>query len=192
MSAGWDAAPALVPRKHGPGAPWAAVRSYYEEPPFGGLDEGRTNGGESLRDQGERMLPVRPRKLRPRGGRSRRGEAPKGAPAGVIGRRLRRSGDRPDREAGHGCGVPHQRFSALHPLDGGPGYGRTPRRENNRGGGALAFARAPRCVAKAWRGGYIESSAQSVFRTLAGAELPDASKAYAREGLRRHPRHVCV
>jgi hypothetical protein len=30
-----------------------------------GLDEGRMNGGESLRDQGERMLPVRPRKHGP-------------------------------------------------------------------------------------------------------------------------------
>jgi len=29
------------------------------------------------------------------------------------GRHLRRSGDRRDREARHGCGVPHQRLSAL-------------------------------------------------------------------------------
>ena len=33
-------------------------------------------------------------------------------PASLAGD-LRRSGDRSDREAGHGCGVPHQRLSAL-------------------------------------------------------------------------------
>jgi hypothetical protein len=65
MSAGWDAAPAPVPRKHEPGAPRAAVRPHYEGLPFDGLDEGRTNAGESLRDQGERMLPVRTRKHGP-------------------------------------------------------------------------------------------------------------------------------
>jgi hypothetical protein len=41
MSAGRDAAPALVPRKHGPGAPRAAVRPYYEGLPF----EGWTRAG---------------------------------------------------------------------------------------------------------------------------------------------------
>src|SRR5205823_12077772 len=37
-----------------------------------------------------------------------RGGAPKGAPASVIGRLISGpiAGDRPDREAGHGCGVP--------------------------------------------------------------------------------------
>ena len=48
--------------------------------------------------------------------RNRRGGAPKGVPASVIRRRPIRRWDRPDREAGHGCGVPHQRLSALRPL----------------------------------------------------------------------------
>ena len=72
--------------------------------------------GRKPAGSGRAKLPVRPRKLRSRGGRSRRGEAPKGAPAGVISRRLGRFRDRPDREAGRGCGVPHQRRSALHLL----------------------------------------------------------------------------
>jgi hypothetical protein len=76
-----------------------------------GPDERRGNLPGSGRANAPRPAP----EARPRGGRSRRGEAPKGAPAGgsfvTLGRRLRRCGGRPDREAGHGCGVPHQRFS---------------------------------------------------------------------------------
>ena len=41
------------------------------------------------------------------GSKRSRGGAPKGAPASVIGRLISGLvGDRPDREAGHGCGVP--------------------------------------------------------------------------------------
>src|SRR5438445_5607981 len=41
------------------------------------------------------------------GSKGSRGGAPKGAPASVIGRLISGpAGDRPDREAGHGCGVP--------------------------------------------------------------------------------------
>src|SRR5437763_5625205 len=52
------------------------------------------------------------------GSKESRGGAPRGAPAGVIGRLISglTRGDRPYREAGHGCGVPHQRLSALCPL----------------------------------------------------------------------------
>jgi len=42
---------------------------------------------------------------RSKGDAESRSRAPKGATAGVSGRHLRRSGDGPDREAGHGCGV---------------------------------------------------------------------------------------
>jgi hypothetical protein len=54
MLAVQGAAPAVVPRKRNPGTPRVTVRSYYGEPPFGGLDAGRMNAGESLRDQGGR------------------------------------------------------------------------------------------------------------------------------------------
>ena len=48
--------------------------------------------------------------------------------------------DRPDRKAGHGCGVPHQRLSALCPPQrGAHGDDGVPRAAKNRGGGALAF-----------------------------------------------------
>jgi hypothetical protein len=44
-----------------------------------------------------------------------RGEAPQGAPARVKGRQsLPLKGQAPP-QGGHGCGVPHQRFAALHP-----------------------------------------------------------------------------
>ncbi len=51
------AAPAPVPRKHGPGRPRVTVRPHYGGPPFSGLDAGRMNAGESLRDQGGRNAP---------------------------------------------------------------------------------------------------------------------------------------
>ena len=35
---GVGAAPAPVPRKHGPGRPWVTVRPHYGGPPFNGLD----------------------------------------------------------------------------------------------------------------------------------------------------------
>ena len=69
-----------------PGGLGLTVRPYYEGLPIDRLDAGRTNGGESCRDQGEgnphlsghgRMVP-RPKIAT--------GGAPRGAPAGVIGR----------------------------------------------------------------------------------------------------------
>ena len=57
MTAGWDAAPALVPRKHKSGTLWAAVRPNYVGLPFSGLDAGRMKGGGSLPDQGGRNAP---------------------------------------------------------------------------------------------------------------------------------------
>ena len=53
-----------------------------------------------------------------------RGGAPKGAPASVIGRLISGpiAGDRPDREAGHGCGVPRPApVGALPPSFGAHG-----------------------------------------------------------------------
>jgi hypothetical protein len=57
MRAGWDAAPAGRFRKPTPGTPRVTVRPYYGGPPFGGLDAGRMNGGETCRDQGGRDAP---------------------------------------------------------------------------------------------------------------------------------------
>ena len=51
-------------------------------------------------------------RLLPRAAAGRREAQPAGDPAG----HLRRPGDGSDREADHGCGVPHQRLSALCPL----------------------------------------------------------------------------
>jgi len=70
MLAEQGAAPAVVPRKRNPGTPRVTVRSYYGEPPLSGLDAGRTNGGETCRDQGGQKPPIRPRKLRSRGAKS--------------------------------------------------------------------------------------------------------------------------
>src|SRR5262249_16252879 len=67
-------------------------------------------GCEELADAGRCAGPMK------RGPRSEkcRGGAPRGAPAGVIGRMVSlRRGDRPYRETGHGHGVPCQRLSAL-------------------------------------------------------------------------------
>src|SRR6188768_1834917 len=59
----------------GPGSPSAPLRGL----PLAGLDEGRMNGGESLRDHGGLRPPVRPRKHGPEV-RNRRGGAPEGVP----------------------------------------------------------------------------------------------------------------
>src|SRR5262245_37617633 len=69
-----------------------------------------------------------------------RGGAPKGAPAGVIGRMVSlRRGDRPYREAGHGHGVPCQRLLALRsPRSGSKREAGVPRAANNRGDGAYS------------------------------------------------------
>jgi hypothetical protein len=52
-----DAAPAGRLRKPASGRPRAAVRPYYEGPPFGGLDAARTKAGESLPDRGPSRAP---------------------------------------------------------------------------------------------------------------------------------------
>jgi hypothetical protein len=57
MRAGWDAAPAVVPRKRNSGTPRVTVRPYYGGPPFSGLDAGRMNGGETCWDKGGRDAP---------------------------------------------------------------------------------------------------------------------------------------
>ena len=57
MLAEQGAALAVVPRKRNPGTPRVTVRPYYGGPPFGGLDAGRMNGGETCRDQGGRDAP---------------------------------------------------------------------------------------------------------------------------------------
>jgi hypothetical protein len=78
VTAGQDAAPALVPRTHRSGTPRAAVRPNYVGLPTLGLDAGRRNAGESLRDQVGRMASIRPRKHGP-GVQNRRDGAPRGA-----------------------------------------------------------------------------------------------------------------
>ena len=114
MRAGRDAAPAGPASSAGlpgglgsPSVPttWGCLRW---------LDAGRTNGAKAPGSGGRRVRRPTP-EARSRSPKSR-GEAPKGAPARVMGRRPGRFRDRPGREAGHGCGDPHQRLSALHPL----------------------------------------------------------------------------
>ena len=51
------AAPAVWSRKPSSGRPGVTVRSNYMEPPLTGLDEGRTNEGQSPRDQGANARP---------------------------------------------------------------------------------------------------------------------------------------
>jgi len=74
--AGWDAAPAAVPRKHGSGTPRVTVRSNYVGLPSV-AGRGRMNGGESCWDQRGRMPGVRRRKNGPEV-QSRRSGAPEG------------------------------------------------------------------------------------------------------------------
>ena len=118
-----------------PGGLGLTVRPYYEGLPIVRLDEGRTNGGESCRDRGEenphlsghgRTVP------RPKIATVERREARR--PASSAGDPWR-SRDRPDRKAGRGCGVPHQRLPALRPLvcarDGkGEGQARRPSKKS--------------------------------------------------------------
>ena len=59
------AAPARLPRKQASGRLRVTVRPNYVGLPPVGLDADRTNGGESLRDQGGQRPPVRPRKYGP-------------------------------------------------------------------------------------------------------------------------------
>ena len=69
-----------------PGGLGLTVRPYYEGLPIDRLDEGRMNGGESCRDQGKRKAsPSGHGRTVPRP-KIATGGAPRGAPAGVIGR----------------------------------------------------------------------------------------------------------
>src|SRR5207302_883109 len=124
-----------------PGGLGLTVRPYYEGLPISRLDEGRTNGGESCRDQGERNAPRPVTEERCRGQKSpqveRREARRPASSAGDPGR----SGDRPDRKAGHGVRrFRTQRLSALRPPRGGTQHDGAPRAAKNRGGGALAFS----------------------------------------------------
>jgi hypothetical protein len=78
-----------------------------------GLDADRMNAGESLRDQGGQMASVRSRKHGPEAQNPAVERRKARRPASWAGGPAR---DRPDRKAGHGCGDPHRRLSALHPL----------------------------------------------------------------------------
>src|SRR5437773_10762524 len=69
-----------------PGGLGLTVRPYYEGLPIDRLDEGRMNGGESCRDRGKRKAsPSGHGRTVPRP-KIATGGAPRGAPAGVIGR----------------------------------------------------------------------------------------------------------
>ena len=87
------------------------------------------NAGESLRDQGERMLPVRPRKHGPEAQNRRQWSAE------------RRARHRKARTAPHTRGLlvrlPALHSPSLYFRGGGKGYG-VPGAANNTGGGALA------------------------------------------------------
>jgi hypothetical protein len=66
---GGGAAPAVVPRKHGSGTPWVAVRPHYGGLPAFGLDgTGRT--GRKPWDQAGEESAVRVPEVRPRGAKS--------------------------------------------------------------------------------------------------------------------------
>ena len=87
----------------------------------------RMNAGETPPNQGRsvKAAPVRFQKAVPRTKEKRRGEAPKGAPVRVMGRPFPPAGGTgPTVRRATGCGVPHQRLSALRPL----GLGHIPRR----------------------------------------------------------------
>src|SRR5881227_2565885 len=125
-----------------PGGLGLTVRPYYEGLPISRLDAGRTNGGESCRDQGERNAPCPVTEERCRGQKSpqvERREARR--PASSAGDPWRtRIG--PTARRATGCGVPHQRLSALCPPRCGEGHGKegVPGASQNTAGGALAFA----------------------------------------------------
>src|SRR5664279_3088681 len=74
MKAGWDAAPAGGARNPVPGRPWAAVRPYYEGPPSL-AGRGADEGGRKPAGSGAQEGPVRARKLRSRGQKSRQWRA---------------------------------------------------------------------------------------------------------------------
>src|SRR5438067_9804652 len=125
-----------------PGGLGLTVRPYSEGLPISRLDAGRTNGGESCRDQGERNAPCPVTEERCRGQKSpqveRREARRPASSAGDLGR----TRDRPDREAGHGVRrFRTQRLSALcPPCCGGTRDDGVPRAAKNRGSGALAVS----------------------------------------------------
>src|SRR5215212_12032459 len=120
MRTGRDAAPAGSASSAGPpGASGVTARPNYVGPSGNGLVE-RMNAG-AKNPAGSRSLaiaaPFRFQKAVPRTKEKRRGEAPIGAPARVMDRLF------PSAEGtgfavrrATGCGVPHQRLSALRPL----------------------------------------------------------------------------
>jgi len=99
-----------LPRNPAPGRPRAAVRPYYEGPPSL-AGRGADEGGRKPAGSGAQQGPVRARKLRPRGQKSRCG-APRGA-------RAPDNGARQDRRL--------VRRLALHPLDFSRGTKKAPR-----------------------------------------------------------------
>ena len=116
MRAGRDAAPAGRSRKPTPGTPRVTVRPYYGGLPFSGLDGAGRREAKASRIRVGGAPPSGPGSYGP-GVQSRRGEAPQGAPAGVIGRWSRTLfGTGPTARRATGCGVPHRRLTALHPL----------------------------------------------------------------------------
>jgi hypothetical protein len=87
-----------------PGGPGQPSVPTYEGLPIGGLDAARTKAGESLPDRGPGSGPVRVRKLRPLGQKSRDG-APRGA-------RVPRTRGAARRKTGAPLGAPSPRLSA--------------------------------------------------------------------------------
>src|SRR6267154_3641452 len=125
LLAEWDVAPEGSASSVGPpGASGDTARPNYMGPAGNGLVE-RMNAG-AKNPAGSRSLaiaaPFRFQKAVPRTKEKRRGEAPIGAPVRVMGRPFPPAGGTgfAVRRA-TGCGVPHQRLSALRPpRTGGP------------------------------------------------------------------------
>ena len=115
-----------------PGASGDTARPNYMGPSGNGLVGADERGGNPAESRAFRLsaAPVRFQKAVPGSKEKRRGEAPIGAPARVMGRLF------PSAEGtgfavrrATGCGVPHQRLSALRPLGIGgtsPDGGRAP------------------------------------------------------------------
>src|SRR5580704_11310064 len=97
-----------------PGALGDTARPNYVGPSGNGLVE-RMKAGKPCGIKGVRMgAPVRFQKAVPRSKEKRRGGAPKGAPVRVMGWQFPPAGGTgPIVRRATGCGVPHQRLSAL-------------------------------------------------------------------------------
>src|ERR1019366_5588130 len=107
----------VTPLPGGPGSPSVPTKRDCLE----WLDAARTKGGESCLDRGGRSPPVRARKLRPRGQKSRDG-APDGAHPQPEGARAARRGDPKDAP----FGAPSPRFwrgARGRPRKAGEDYG---------------------------------------------------------------------